>query len=168
MVGGTVLDGRNLGDEYFSASPTLQFRDIDVLAAGPITSDISASFDAYWNDSNAYPLRALNKQKFDPHELDDMRDELRAHWRKNADPYNAKPLNATPLATQIAHRLKGKHKAIYSPHVDMGDHIVVLNAEKIHVTGRKLTDKFYYQSAYTNWAVPGPGRSASLTLRMTW
>ena len=48
------------------------------------------------------------------------------------------------LATQIAHRLKGKHKAIYSPHVDMGDHIVVLNAEKIHVTGRKLTDKFYY------------------------
>jgi len=48
------------------------------------------------------------------------------------------------LATQIAHRLKGKHKADYSPHVDMGDHIVVLNAEKIRVTGRKLTDKYYY------------------------
>jgi large subunit ribosomal protein L13 len=48
------------------------------------------------------------------------------------------------FATQIAHRLKGKHKPDYSPHVDMGDHIVVLNAEKIHVTGRKLTDKFYY------------------------
>ena len=48
------------------------------------------------------------------------------------------------LATQIAHRLKGKHKADYSPHVDMGDHIVVVNAEKIHVTGRKLTDKMYY------------------------
>ena len=48
------------------------------------------------------------------------------------------------LATQIAHRLKGKHKAIYSPHVDMGDHIVVLNAEKIHVTGRNLSDKIYY------------------------
>ncbi len=47
------------------------------------------------------------------------------------------------LATQIAHRLKGKHKADYSPHVDMGDHIVVLNAEKIRVTGRKLTDKLY-------------------------
>ncbi|CAG9237382.1 Phospholipase D family protein [Paraburkholderia caribensis] len=97
-----IVGGRNLGDEYFSASPTLQFRDIDVLAAGPITADVSASFDAYWGDSNAYPLRALNKQKFDPHELDDMRNELRAHWRKNADPYNAKPLNATPLAAQIA------------------------------------------------------------------
>jgi large subunit ribosomal protein L13 len=48
------------------------------------------------------------------------------------------------LATQIAHRLKGKHKTDYSPHVDMGDHIVVVNAEKIRVTGRKLKDKVYY------------------------
>jgi len=49
------------------------------------------------------------------------------------------------LASQIAHRLKGKHKADYSPHVDMGDHIVVVNADTIRVTGRKLTDKFYYR-----------------------
>ena len=48
------------------------------------------------------------------------------------------------LATQIAHRLKGKHKPDYSPHVDMGDHVVVVNAEKIRVTGRKLTDKLYF------------------------
>jgi len=45
------------------------------------------------------------------------------------------------LASQIAHRLKGKHKADYSPHVDMGDHIVVLNARKIRVTGRKLSTR---------------------------
>ncbi len=96
-----IVGGRNLGDEYFSASETLQFRDIDVLAAGPVTNDISASFDAYWNSSASYPLRALNKQKFDAADLDAMRDELRAHWRANADPYNAKPLNATPLASQI-------------------------------------------------------------------
>ncbi|RKT24642.1 putative cardiolipin synthase [Paraburkholderia sp. RAU2J] len=97
-----IVGGRNLGDEYFSASETLQFRDLDVLAAGPITADISASFDDYWNSSIAYPLRALNKQKFDPKELDQTRDDLRQHWRTNADPYNAKPLNATPLAAQIA------------------------------------------------------------------
>ncbi|WP_460907739.1 phospholipase D-like domain-containing protein [Paraburkholderia jirisanensis] len=97
-----IVGGRNLGDEYFSASETLQFRDIDVLAAGPVTGDISASFDQYWNDSSAYPLRALNKQKFDPQQLDQTRDALRQHWRTNADPYNAKPLNATPLASQIA------------------------------------------------------------------
>jgi large subunit ribosomal protein L13 len=48
------------------------------------------------------------------------------------------------LASQIAHRLKGKHKPDYSPHVDMGDHIVVVHAEKIRVTGRKLADKIYY------------------------
>ena len=97
-----IVGGRNLGDEYFSASETLQFRDLDVLAAGPITADVSASFDDYWNSSLAYPLRFLNKQKFDAKELDQTRDDLRQHWRTNADPYNAKPLNATPLASQIA------------------------------------------------------------------
>jgi putative cardiolipin synthase len=97
-----IVGGRNLGDEYFSASATLQFRDLDVFAAGPVTHRISDSFDDYWNSSLAYPLRALNKQKFDPADLDTTRDDLRAHWRKNADPLNAKPLNKTPLAQQIA------------------------------------------------------------------
>src|SRR6202012_401934 len=76
-----IVGGRNLGDEYFSASETLQFRDLDVLAAGPITADVSASFDDYWNSSISYPLRVLNKQKFDDKELDATRDDLRAHWR---------------------------------------------------------------------------------------
>ncbi len=48
------------------------------------------------------------------------------------------------LASQIALRLKGKHKADYSPHVNMGDHIVVLNAGQVRVTGAKMTDKIYY------------------------
>jgi len=48
------------------------------------------------------------------------------------------------LSTEIARRLRGKHKAEYTPHVDTGDYIVVLNAHKIKVTGRKATDKMYY------------------------
>ena len=48
------------------------------------------------------------------------------------------------LASEIALRLRGKHKAIYTPHVDTGDFIVVVNAEKIILTGKKLTDKIYY------------------------
>lgn len=48
------------------------------------------------------------------------------------------------LATEIARRLRGKHKAEYTPHVDTGDYIVVINAEKVRVTGRKETDKVYY------------------------
>lgn len=48
------------------------------------------------------------------------------------------------LATEIARRLRGKHKAEYTPHVDTGDYIVVVNAEKVVVTGNKTTDKMYY------------------------
>jgi large subunit ribosomal protein L13 len=48
------------------------------------------------------------------------------------------------LAAEIAHRLRGKHKAEYTPHVDTGDYIVVTNAEKVKVTGRKHQDKMYY------------------------
>ncbi len=49
------------------------------------------------------------------------------------------------LASEIAHRLKGKHKPNYAPHQDLGDHIVVVNAGAVRVTGAKLTDKFYHQ-----------------------
>ncbi len=48
------------------------------------------------------------------------------------------------LASEIAHRLRGKHKPEYTPHVDTGDYIVVVNAEKIRVTGNKTTDKIYH------------------------
>jgi large subunit ribosomal protein L13 len=48
------------------------------------------------------------------------------------------------LATIIATRLKGKHKAIYTPHVDCGDNVIVVNAEKIVFTGKKYEDKVYY------------------------
>jgi len=49
------------------------------------------------------------------------------------------------LSTEIAHRLRGKHKPSYTPHVDTGDYIVVVNAEKVRVTGKKFTDKMYYR-----------------------
>src|SRR5712664_4255803 len=53
------------------------------------------------------------------------------------------------LATQVATVLRGKHKPQFSPHLDVGDHVVVINAEKIHLTGRKLTDKIYrWHSGY--------------------
>jgi len=49
------------------------------------------------------------------------------------------------LSTEIASRLRGKHKPIFTPHVDTGDYIVVINASKIRVTGNKMTDKIYYK-----------------------
>jgi large subunit ribosomal protein L13 len=48
------------------------------------------------------------------------------------------------LASEIARRLKGKHKPIFTPHIDTGDYIVVINAEKVAVTGNKLKDKMYH------------------------
>lgn len=61
------------------------------------------------------------------------------------------------LATEIARRLRGKHKAEYTPHVDTGDYIVVINAEKVRVTGNKASDKNYYR--HTGY--PGGLRSMS-------
>ncbi|MGM0563117.1 MAG: 50S ribosomal protein L13 [Pseudomonadota bacterium] len=48
------------------------------------------------------------------------------------------------LATEVALRLRGKHKPEYTPHVDTGDYIIVVNADKVQVTGRKARDKMYY------------------------
>ncbi|EDY85497.1 ribosomal protein L13 [gamma proteobacterium HTCC5015] len=48
------------------------------------------------------------------------------------------------LATEVAQRLRGKHKPEYTPHVDTGDYIIVVNADKVQVTGRKAKDKIYY------------------------
>ncbi len=63
------------------------------------------------------------------------------------------------LATEIARILRGKHKPQYTPHVDVGDFVIVINAEKIAVTGRKLDQKRYYRhSGY-------PGGLRSITLR---
>ena len=49
------------------------------------------------------------------------------------------------LATEIARRLRGKHKPVYTPHVDTGDYVVVVNAAKVRVTGAKTSDKMYYR-----------------------
>ena len=49
------------------------------------------------------------------------------------------------LASEVAHRLRGKHKPTFTPNMDTGDHIIVVNAEKIKVTGKKLDDKIYYR-----------------------
>ena len=63
------------------------------------------------------------------------------------------------LATEVARRLRGKHKTEYTPHVDTGDYIVVVNAEKVIVTGRKASDKTYYRHT----GHPGGLKEASFT-----
>lgn len=62
------------------------------------------------------------------------------------------------LASQVASRLRGKHKPVYTPHVDTGDYIVIVNAEKVGVTGKKRSDKMYYRHS----GYPGGLKSVSL------
>ena len=72
-------------------------------------------------------------------------DEVRRDW------YVIDATNKTlgRLSTEIARRLRGKHKPEYTPHVDTGDYIVVVNADKIRVTGNKMKDKMYHR--YTGY-----------------
>ena len=63
------------------------------------------------------------------------------------------------LATRIATILRGKHKPIYTPHVDCGDYVIVINAEQIHTTGQKQTQKMYYR--HSNY----PGGLKEISLR---
>ena len=57
---------------------------------------------------------------------------------------DAEGANLGRLATQVATILKGKHKVTYTPHVDCGDYVIVINASKVNLTGKKLSDKMYY------------------------
>ncbi len=58
----TIVGGRNVGDEYFEADPTIAFSDLDVLALGPVAREVSQSFDEYWNSPLAYPVEVLIDQ----------------------------------------------------------------------------------------------------------
>ena len=72
---------------------------------------------------------------------------------------DAEGLTLGRLASRIANVLKGKHKPIYSPHLDVGDYVIVVNADKIAVTGRKMDQKAYY------WHTGYPGGIRSRNLR---
>jgi len=72
---------------------------------------------------------------------------------------NAEGKTLGRLASEIANVLRGKHKPIYTPHLDCGDYVIVINADKVRVTGRKLDQKVYYHhSGY-------PGGIKSISLR---
>jgi len=99
-----IMGGRNLGDEYFDAGQDINFRDVDVLAAGPITGKISKSFDNYWNSDEAYPVKVLNLPDLDPEVIADLRYSLHQHWEEVLHLPSGKRLRGMPLAQQLKNR----------------------------------------------------------------
>lgn len=82
-------------------------------------------------------------------------DDIQREWFV----IDAKDQTLGRLASQIARILRGKHKPIFSPHMDVGDHVIVINCEKVRITGRKLDQERYYRhSGY-------PGGLRSRTMR---
>ena len=79
------------------------------------------------------------------------------------------------LASEVARRLRGKHKPVYTPHVDTGDYIIVVNADKVHVTGNKASDKIYYHhtgyignlksASFDQMQAKSPGRVIELAVK---
>ena len=79
------------------------------------------------------------------------------------------------LASEVARRLRGKHKPVYTPHVDTGDYIIVVNADKVHVTGNKASGKMYYHhtgyignlksASFEQMQAKAPGRVIELAVK---
>lgn len=99
-----IVGGRNIGDEYFDANRDFGFGDLDVLAVGPVTHEISASFDVYWNSDFAYPLAAVGFQKSAAIWMDRLRKRLGGHLNRMRDSAYAHSLRETDLARQLLER----------------------------------------------------------------
>jgi len=78
-----ILGGRNIGDEYFGASPHSNFADLDVLVTGPIVADVSREFDEFWNSPNAVPVSRFDSHKPKPGELENL-VELANNYRETS------------------------------------------------------------------------------------
>ncbi len=98
-----IAGGRNWGDSYFEAGSDFNFRDVDILAIGPVVEELSHSFDAYWNDDEAFPYKAIVKPRRVRQDVEKMREGLRTHWQEEMRKGTIN-LHA-PLALQITHTI---------------------------------------------------------------
>lgn len=97
----TIVGGRNIGNEYFDADPTLEFADLDVLAIGDVVNDVSSAFDLYWNSLLAYPATTIIKEQLTEEELKKLEAGIMEFMKEQqASNYMTALLNSK-LAQQI-------------------------------------------------------------------
>lgn len=97
----TILGGRNIGNEYFDADPTLEFADLDVMAVGDVVRDVSHAFDLYWNSELAYPAATIIDIELTEEELQKKKNRLLAFIAEHEDSDYIKALKNSRLAHQI-------------------------------------------------------------------
>ncbi len=119
----TVVGGRNIGDEYFSADPNLAFSDRDVMAIGPVVADVSDEFDEYWNSHNAFPITTLQPE-IESMGMETLRQELAGLAEQEAAVAYVEALENSALAKAMMN-----HTAQFS----------IAEAVVIHDSSEKLT-----------------------------
>lgn len=168
----TVIGGRNIGNEYFSADEESNFRDIDVLAVGTVVHDVSEQFDIYWNSKVVYPVSVFEHNQATANDLNDVRLQLATFAKekkgskyefdlKDTNMYQL--INGDIASTTPLKRFKGNVKVLYDdPEKGMGkteEEVVFLKSLiEPHLTA--VTKSFEIVSPYF---VPGDEGTEYLT-----
>ncbi len=92
--GMTIVGGRNIGEEYFELNQDVKFDDYEVLAIGPVVSEVSAGFDEFWNSELSVPMDAFGV-KVDPQKLDEWRDYIRRETEESDSGIYAQAVNSS-------------------------------------------------------------------------
>jgi putative cardiolipin synthase len=97
----SIVGGRNIGDEYFGSSETLNFADLDVALIGPVVKEVSDEFDLYWNNQSSIPMAAISRQKISPEDFAARRAALSAYNTKAVQSSYADSVRNSEFARQI-------------------------------------------------------------------
>jgi putative cardiolipin synthase len=100
----TIVGGRNIGNEYFDADPTLEFADLDVMVFGDVVKDVSHVFDLYWNSELAYPAMTLIEERPSEEEIKAMRKDLTDFTEQQRDSDYLRALKNSDLAKAMRSR----------------------------------------------------------------
>jgi len=117
----TMVGGRNIGNEYFSADESSNFRDIDVMAVGPVVAEVSKQFDTYWNSKVVYPVSAFEHNQATKSSLDNLRTEL----AEFVESQKGSKYELDIKDSDMYQRLKGASSKSKSPRLFRGDVKVV-------------------------------------------
>ena len=127
----TIVGGRNIGNEYFDADPTLEFSDLDVLAIGGVVKEVSHAFDLYWNSGLSYPATTLISDHPTEAEIKALYEKLQAYIAEHKDSPYLTALSESDLATKIRQK-----RVVYQ----WGDAVVVYDLPEKISSDRDATE----------------------------